>query len=126
MPRPYGIPGDDLLERAVIVSRTMGAVLSGLGTGRISVTSHPSGASVFIDGYEAGTTPLSEFTVTAGEHEVRVVRSGYSAYRDTVSSRFAGSTQCPMSVSWLACCTCAITRGCWGRRNWWITRISSP
>jgi hypothetical protein len=86
-------PRGDLLERAVFASRSMGAVISGLGAGRISVSSYPPGASVYVDGSEAGTTPLAEYSVTAGEHRVRVVRSGYTSYDGTVTVRAGGNEQ---------------------------------
>ena len=47
-------------------------------TGTLRVFSSPSGATVELDGFVVGTTPLTEEDVTPGIHTVRVSRSGYA------------------------------------------------
>jgi len=46
-------------------------------TGTLSVTTDPDNAAVYIDGRLAGQTPASVASVSAGEHRVRIVKSGY-------------------------------------------------
>lgn len=48
-----------------------------LGPGSLLVESRPPGARVTIDGVEAGVTPLTLPSVTAGRHTVRIERPGY-------------------------------------------------
>jgi PKD repeat protein len=45
--------------------------------GSLSVASDPAGAAVYVDGTFAGQTPLSLDRLAAGDHRVRVVKSGY-------------------------------------------------
>ena len=47
-------------------------------TGRVLVRSTPAGANVTVDGRWRGRTPLTLEKVPFGEHEIRVVRSGYA------------------------------------------------
>jgi serine/threonine-protein kinase len=46
--------------------------------GRLLVRSTPSGARVFVDGHEYGTTPVPVRDLSRGLHRVRVVRDGYA------------------------------------------------
>jgi tetratricopeptide (TPR) repeat protein len=52
--------------------------------GNLRVTSHPSGAEVFVDGQTAGTTPLQQAVVCAGEREVRLVKKGQGTWFERV------------------------------------------
>ena len=52
--------------------------------GSLSVTSYPSGASVYVDGTCVGTTPLSVSSVAAGEKNVIVKRSHCQETSQTV------------------------------------------
>jgi hypothetical protein len=47
------------------------------GTGGLSISTDPDGASVFIDGRSAGSSPLHLSDIAAGEHRVRIVKNGY-------------------------------------------------
>jgi hypothetical protein len=47
------------------------------GAGSLSISSSPSGATVFVDSVMAGTTPLDLVDVTAGNHLVEVKAPGY-------------------------------------------------
>jgi hypothetical protein len=47
------------------------------GTGGLSIATDPDSASVFVDGRPAGTTPLHLSDIAAGEHRIRIVKSGY-------------------------------------------------
>jgi hypothetical protein len=57
---------------------------SGQFVGAVLVESRPSGASVFIDGERAGTTPLSIAEVPAGSHVVRIDLPGHSRWSSAV------------------------------------------
>lgn len=66
--------------------------------GTIAVRSSPSGANVFINGQFAGITPVN-FGTTAGRHEVRIERSGYEIYRETVTVRPGETVSVSASLS---------------------------
>ena len=54
-------------------------------TGSITVSSTPSGATVFLDGGERGITPVTISSVSAGDHVVLVVKEGYLDYEQAVT-----------------------------------------
>jgi len=45
--------------------------------GALSITTDPVNAEVFVDGRSAGQTPTNLVSIPAGEHRVRVVKTGY-------------------------------------------------
>ena len=45
--------------------------------GGLSITTDPDNATVYVDGRLAGLTPVHISAVTAGDHRVRIVKSGY-------------------------------------------------
>jgi hypothetical protein len=45
--------------------------------GALSVTTEPDNADVYVDGRLAGQTPANVASLAAGEHRVRIVKSGY-------------------------------------------------
>ena len=51
------------------------------------IESVPSGAKVFIDGAERGTTPYSNSSLRTGEHTIRITKEGYSERRFNVTIR---------------------------------------
>ena len=51
----------------------------------------PSGAAVVINGAQSGTTPLEDFELAPGQHEIQVGRRGYETWRSVVVSQ-AGET----------------------------------
>jgi hypothetical protein len=53
-------------------------------TGTLSITSSPTGATVYVDGVSKGATSKTLSGVSAGTHTVRVVKSGYQEYSETV------------------------------------------
>ncbi|MCK4731421.1 MAG: PEGA domain-containing protein, partial [Methanophagales archaeon] len=61
-------------------------------TGSISVTSSPSGASVYLDGSLKGKTPKTITGVSAGSHTIKLSESGYIDYTRTTSVK-AGETK---------------------------------
>ena len=52
--------------------------------GQIRVTSHPSGAEVFIDGKSQGTTPLQQAIVCAGDRDIHLIKKGEGLWFDRV------------------------------------------
>ncbi len=52
--------------------------------GTLKVSSNPQGAKVYIDGTYRGVTPISISSLRAGTHEVKVIKSGYQAWRENV------------------------------------------
>ena len=59
--------------------------------GRLAVVSHPAdGATVVIDGNEAGVTPLEPVELAPGEHDLVVRASGYREYRTRVELEGGG------------------------------------
>jgi len=50
---------------------------------KLSISSTPSGASVYVDGIIRGTTPTYVY-VTPGSHQIRLQLDGYLDYEDTV------------------------------------------
>lgn len=52
--------------------------------GSIRVTSNPSGAKCYLDGTYKGKTPLTIRDVSAGEHFIRLTKSGYQDWSKTV------------------------------------------
>ncbi|WP_456365879.1 PEGA domain-containing protein [Thermococcus sp.] len=53
--------------------------------GKLTVKSNPSGAEVYVDGRKVGTTPLENYTVTAGTHEITLIKDGYQNFTKTVT-----------------------------------------
>ncbi|MCL1815622.1 MAG: PEGA domain-containing protein [Treponema sp.] len=49
--------------------------------------SFPSGAKVFIDGVERGTTPYSSSSIRSGEYSIRIYKEGYTERRFSVVIR---------------------------------------
>src|SRR4029450_12957429 len=45
--------------------------------GALSITTEPDNADVYVDGRLAGQTPANVASLAAGEHRVRIVKSGY-------------------------------------------------
>ncbi|QDA31598.1 PEGA domain-containing protein [Thermococcus indicus] len=53
--------------------------------GYLSVESDPSGAEVYVDGNYIGTTPITDYKLSPGEHSIRIKKDGYEEYTKTVS-----------------------------------------
>lgn len=54
-------------------------------TGTFSIDSFPSGAEVFIDGINAGSTPLAVTDLPAGAHDVTLSLKGYDSFTSPVN-----------------------------------------
>lgn len=61
----------------------------------VRVESNPSGARVFLDGREVGSTPRTVYGVTYGPHEVTILKDGYF----TFTQRFNVTTTAPVTIS---------------------------
>lgn len=59
--------------------------------GSISITSDPSGASVYLDGTHKGTTPISLDNVDSGSHTIELTKSGYESKTLAVSLSAGGA-----------------------------------
>ena len=64
-------------------------------TGTLKVESSPSGAKVYIDGEYKGQTPSSGYLtisdLTAGDHSLKVIKSGYKEWTGTVTIPAGGT-----------------------------------
>ena len=83
-------PIAQIFNKASMEARALGAIISGRGTGKISLSTIPSGGDIYIDGVQVGTTPLIEHRVTIGEHRIKVVKDGFLDYEVTVTIRRNG------------------------------------
>lgn len=78
-------PVSKIFEVTDKAARGMGALISGRGAGRVSVFSSPNGAEVYIDGINTGTTPLVGYSLTAGEHNIKLFMDGYVEHEEALS-----------------------------------------
>jgi len=53
--------------------------------GRIIATSHPQGAKVYLDNVYKGVTTLNLDRVTAGQHQIKLVKTGYQDWSSYIS-----------------------------------------
>ena len=53
--------------------------------GSLNVTTAPAGATVYIDGQSVGTTPFTCSDILSGQHTIRVTKSGYKEYNQTIT-----------------------------------------
>ena len=69
---------------SLIVLSTLALLASGCGPGKgsLSISSEPSGASVYVNGSEQGTAPIKLPGLTPGEYVVELRKEGYDrAYK---------------------------------------------
>jgi TolB-like protein len=74
----------DVTPMASSAARSMGAIISGKGVGNLTVSTTPVGSKVFIDGVNAGVSPIINYKLTEGSHAVSVVKEGYIEHSSTV------------------------------------------
>ena len=53
--------------------------------GSLNITTAPAGAMVYIDGQSVGTTPFACSDILIGQHTIRVTKSGYKEYYQTIT-----------------------------------------
>jgi len=68
-----------------ILSYTVRSIAPPTYYGRIIATSHPQGAKVYLDNVYKGVTPLNLDRVTAGQHQIKLVKTGYRDWSSYVS-----------------------------------------
>ncbi|MFQ6071481.1 MAG: PEGA domain-containing protein [Methanosarcinales archaeon] len=68
-----------------------------VSTGSISISSSPSGASIYIDGTYRGKTPATISNIPIGYHTIKLTKSDYKDYTETVRV-FAGKTVSVIAV----------------------------
>ncbi|MCZ7359184.1 MAG: PEGA domain-containing protein [Candidatus Methanoperedens sp.] len=90
-----------LLTLILSFSSFMSLPITSPMTGSISVSSSPSGVSVYLDGIYQGTTPKTLTDVTPGIHTVNCKLSGYSDYEitATVTAGATATVICSLSPS---------------------------
>jgi serine/threonine protein kinase len=76
--------GGSAAVRGAQAARTAATGSSGRFTGDLSVASNPPGATVFMDGKQVGTTPLTLRAVPAGSHAIRLEYDGYRRWSSAV------------------------------------------
>ncbi len=67
----------ELFDVASREAYVFASVITGEDTGRVSVSTVPSGAEIYIDGTNTGKSPLVEYLLPAGSHRLKVVLKGY-------------------------------------------------
>ena len=72
---------------------------------KLTVASQPEGAKVLVDGKEVGITPLQGANVTAGDHEIRVVKDGYEPHVAKVKGVKGGSIPLALTLKSLSTTT---------------------
>lgn len=77
--------------------------------GFLSISTIPSGASVFIDGIASSTTPINVTGLDAGSHQVRLTMSGYSDYVGTATIYEGQTTYLPAILTKPTTGTLAVT-----------------
>ncbi|WP_048149161.1 PEGA domain-containing protein [Palaeococcus ferrophilus] len=53
--------------------------------GHLTVYSDPPGADVYVDGAFVGATPLEDYKLSTGQHELKVVKEGYEEYSTNIT-----------------------------------------
>lgn len=72
-------------------------VSKGSSSGSISVNSDPSGASVYLDEALKGTTPITISGISAGAHEIKIIKKDYKEWSKSIS--VSGGSTLDISVS---------------------------
>ncbi len=75
----------DVFDKAGQAAQAMAAIASGKGIGRLSISSVPSAATVYIDGLNVGKTPVVEYKLTRGEHRIKLTKNGFLDYEKDVT-----------------------------------------
>jgi len=73
-------------------------VLAGTTTGSLVVESRPSGARVFVDNQEVGTSPLSMAEVSPGHHRVRLELNGFNPWVTMAEVKLGARTRVSASL----------------------------
>jgi len=76
-----GLPSQRWVSSEVLHYQVVDHIME---TGRLQVTSSPSGADVYLSNRNAGKTPLSMDQVRIGEYVIRVEKPGYQVWSSTI------------------------------------------
>ena len=78
---------DDFSDSVTVISGRTEYVSETLvmKTGAISISSNPDGADVYLDNLFKGSTPITLKDVTTGTHTVKLIKSGYNDFSDSVT-----------------------------------------
>ncbi|MEM3086016.1 MAG: PEGA domain-containing protein [Halobacteria archaeon] len=76
-----------------------------VGVGTLTVSSEPSGASVYLGGVSRGTTPLVLKDLEEGTHSIRVARTGYQDFTDVVTLTPGGAVNVRADLKKVQICT---------------------
>jgi len=78
---------DDWAESLTIVSgqTTSKTAMMNPSTGSLYVSSNPAAASIYIDGIYKGTTPLTVSNLQVGSHTIKLIKSGYDNWAQTLT-----------------------------------------
>ncbi len=64
----------------------------------LTVKSTPPGAKVYVDGSYAGKTPLRDYKLSPGSHEIKMVKEGYKEFTKTITLTAAEKTSLVASL----------------------------
>lgn len=78
---------------------TVSQPVIGKTTATLSVKCNVSGAKVFLDNRNLGSTPLSDVAVSPGEHKIKVEKNGYEPYRKRIRLEEGRSITLQVSLS---------------------------
>ncbi len=70
-------------EETETINAILVAMPTKVQTGDLYVTSNPTGAEVFVDKIDKGITPLTIHGLRAGDHIIKIAKSGYKDYVST-------------------------------------------
>jgi|GEM_PF-463066 len=76
-----GLPSQRWVSSEVLHYQVVDRIME---TGRLQVTSSPSGADIYLSDRNAGKTPLSMDQVRIGEYVIRVEKPGYQVWSSTI------------------------------------------
>ena len=74
----------DIFDKVESSTRSIAAILSGKGVGKVSISTTPSKCDVYIDGVNMGKSPIVEATVVDGKHRIKVSKDGHLDHDETV------------------------------------------
>ncbi|MBW7841695.1 MAG: serine/threonine protein kinase [Ignavibacterium sp.] len=60
---------------------------------RISITTNPSGAKLFVDGNPVNNSPIENYSITSGRHNIRVEKAGFNTLDTEIDVRKESSKQ---------------------------------
>lgn len=68
-------------------------IASSIDFGKVSIESTPVGADIYVDGKFVGNTPLKDYRISPGEHDVTISQKGYIAYKRCINVKPRGNVK---------------------------------